>query len=108
MMGRRGDGSNGTPCRPPAVTSATDRRFYGQKRQVPSAGKATVWRQRVRSACAPRQTPGSPSEALAPALRDRHWRIAPTERDAPVLENNLFRERQLPFNVRCQGRQDYP
>ena len=82
--------------------------FYGQERQVLYVGKATVLRQRVRSYFAPRPAPGSKSDALAPAVRDLHWWITPTELDALVLENNLIKEHQPPFNVRFKDDKTYP
>lgn len=82
--------------------------FYGRDQRVLYVGKATVLRQRVRSYFAPRPAPGSKSDALVPAIRDLHWWITPTELDALVLENNLIKEHQPPFNIRFKDDKTYP
>lgn len=81
--------------------------FYDKQRRVLYVGKARNLAHRVASYFT-RKIPDLKTRLLVEKIHDIHWNITPDEENALLMENNLIKNYQPPFNILLKDGKTYP
>ncbi|MGQ9863905.1 MAG: excinuclease ABC subunit UvrC [Bacteroidia bacterium] len=81
--------------------------FYDTHRRVLYVGKARNLAHRVASYFT-RKIPDLKTRLLVEKIHDIHWNITPDEENALLMENNLIKHYQPPYNILLKDGKTYP